>query len=144
MQRNAIFLDEQNILQGFSSPPAGKSFSESSETFLPLGKYFPDLRKPSCRRENTFRIFGNLPATRKILSGSSETFLPPGKYFPDLRKPSRRQEKYFPDLRKPSCRQEIVFRLKRISYRKAGCMVFAANLIISIFLAQSQIITELG
>lgn len=75
MQRNAIFLDEQNILQGFSSPPAGKSFSESSETFLPSGKYFPNLRKPSRR-------------------------------------------------------QEIVFRLKRISYRKTGCMVFAANLII--------------
>ena len=116
MQRNAIFLDEQNILQGFSSPPAGKSFSESSETFLPSGKYFPNLRKPSCHQKNTFRIFGNLPATRKILSGSSETFLPPGKYFPNLRKPSRRQE--------------IVFRLKRISYRKTGCMVFAANLII--------------
>lgn len=116
MQRNAIFLDEQNILQGFSSPPAGKSFSESSETFLPPEKYFPGLRKSSCHQKNTFRIFGNLPAAGKILSESSETFLPSGKYFPNLREPSRRQE--------------IVFRLKRISYRKTGCMVFAANLII--------------
>ena len=69
MQRNAIFLDEQNILQGFSSPPAGKSFSESSETFLPSGKYFPNLREPSRRRENTFRIFGNLLAAKKSFSG---------------------------------------------------------------------------
>ena len=83
MQRNAIFLDEQNILQGFSSPPAGKSFSESSETFLPSGKYFPNLRKPSCHQKNTFRVFGNLPATKK----------------------------YFPDLRKPSCRRENTFRI---------------------------------
>ena len=83
MQRNAIFLDGQNILHGFSPPPAEeiifrifgnlpatrKILSGSSEIFLPPEKYFPDLRKPSCRRENTFRIFGNLLAAKKSFSG---------------------------------------------------------------------------